>query len=41
LTKQTTYGKLESRTLGQLNDVGYFIPIACHFLNRLRLWICQ
>jgi hypothetical protein len=41
LTIRTTYSKLES-TLGRLNHVGwYIISLACHFLNRLRLRICQ
>jgi hypothetical protein len=38
--KHTKFGKLES-TLGRLNHVGYVIPLARHFLNRLRLRIRQ
>jgi hypothetical protein len=40
LDKRVTYGELES-TLGRLNHVGYVIPLARHFLNRLRLRIRQ
>jgi hypothetical protein len=36
--KRTTFGELES-TLGRLNHVGYIIPLARHFLTRLRLRI--
>jgi hypothetical protein len=38
--KHTKFGELES-TLGRLNHVGYVIPLARHFLNRLRLRIRQ
>jgi hypothetical protein len=40
LHKRVKYGELES-TLGRLNHVGYIIPLARHFLNRLRLRIRQ
>jgi hypothetical protein len=40
LDKRVTYGELES-TLGRLNHVGYIIPLARHFLNKLRLRIRQ
>jgi hypothetical protein len=35
---RTTFGELEL-TIGRLNHVGYIIPLARHFLNRLRLRI--
>jgi hypothetical protein len=38
--KRAKFGELES-TLGRLNHVAYIIPLARHFLNRLRLRIRQ
>jgi hypothetical protein len=37
---RTAFGKLQS-TIGHLNHVGYIIPLARHFLNRLRLQISK
>jgi hypothetical protein len=38
VSKRTTFSELES-TVGRLNHVGYIIPLARHFLTRLRLRI--